>query len=153
MCKEEPKESYKRIWGKCSAACLQYHGFGGSVIFWGGMFSQGRTDLHIPVRCTLIVVMWGEIFRPTGTPYVGDVGTGFLWFKTTRGLMHLKCVIRSWMTKALILLTSPGPNAGLGGDPPSEYLLSHQEHAQTLRVHTGTWRSSTHYHGPLSPWV
>lgn len=95
------------IWGKCSAACLQHDRFGGSVIFWKGMASEGRTVLHIPARCTLAVVMWAEILRPTGRPYAGAVGTGFLRCKTILGVTYLRCVISFWMTTALMPLSSP----------------------------------------------
>ena len=52
---------------------------GGSVMVWGGISLEGRTDLHVMNRGTLTAVRYrDEILRPFVRPYVGAVGPGFL---------------------------------------------------------------------------
>ncbi|KAI4895385.1 hypothetical protein NFI96_005509 [Prochilodus magdalenae] len=74
-----------RLWrrcGECYAACniIQHDWFGGgSVMVWGGMPLDGRTDLHRLDNGTLTTIRYrDEILGPLVRPYAGAVGPGFL---------------------------------------------------------------------------
>ena len=75
----------ERVWRRCgerSAACniLQHDRFGGgSVMVWGGISLEGRTDLYVLGRGTMTAIRYrDEILRPIVRPYAGAVGPGFL---------------------------------------------------------------------------
>lgn len=75
----------ERVWrrrGERNAACniIQHDRFGGgSVMVWGGISLEGRTDLHVIANGTLTAVRYrDEILRPIVRPYAGAVGPGFL---------------------------------------------------------------------------
>ncbi|KAJ8332732.1 hypothetical protein SKAU_G00425210 [Synaphobranchus kaupii] len=75
----------ERVWrrrGERYAACniIQHDRFGGgSVMVWGGISLQGRTDLHVIANGTLTAVKYrDEILRAIVRPYAGAVGPGFL---------------------------------------------------------------------------
>ena len=75
----------ERVWrrrGEHYAACniIQHDRFsGGSVMVWGGISLEGRTDLHVLANGTLTAVRYrDEILRPIVRPYAGAVGPGFL---------------------------------------------------------------------------
>ncbi|KAJ8377134.1 hypothetical protein SKAU_G00077140 [Synaphobranchus kaupii] len=75
----------ERVWrrrGKRYAACniIQHDRFGGgSVMVWGGISLEGRTNLHVLANGTLTAVRYrDEILRPIVRPYAGAVGPGFL---------------------------------------------------------------------------
>ncbi|KAI4900603.1 hypothetical protein NFI96_003188 [Prochilodus magdalenae] len=74
-----------RLWrrrGECYAACItiQHDWFGGgSVMVWGGISLEGRTDLYRLDNGTLTAIRYqDEILRPIVRPYAGAVGIGFL---------------------------------------------------------------------------
>ncbi|KAI4902032.1 hypothetical protein NFI96_009942 [Prochilodus magdalenae] len=74
-----------RLWrrcGECYAACniIQHDWFGGgSVMVWGGIFLEGRTDLYRLDNGTLTAIRYqDEILGPVVRPYAGAVGPGFL---------------------------------------------------------------------------
>ncbi|KAI4883806.1 hypothetical protein NFI96_002423 [Prochilodus magdalenae] len=72
-------ERRDRLWrrrGECCAACniIQHDWFGGgSVMVWGGISLEGRTDLT-----DTAIKYQDEILRPVVRPYTGAVGPGFL---------------------------------------------------------------------------
>ncbi|KAJ8332478.1 hypothetical protein SKAU_G00422670 [Synaphobranchus kaupii] len=75
----------ERVWrcrGERYAACniIQHDRFGGgSVMVWGGISLEGRTNLHMLANGTLTAVRYrDEILRPIVRPYAGAVGPGFL---------------------------------------------------------------------------
>ncbi|KAJ8349712.1 hypothetical protein SKAU_G00248420 [Synaphobranchus kaupii] len=75
----------ERVWrrhGERYAACniIQHDRFGcGSVMVWGGISLEGRTNIHVLANGTLTAVRYrDEIHRPTVRPYAGAVGPGFL---------------------------------------------------------------------------
>ena len=75
----------ERVWGrrgKCYVACniIQHGRFsGGSVMVWGGISWEGRTNLYMLANCTLTAVRYlDEIVRPIIRPHAGAVGPGFL---------------------------------------------------------------------------
>ncbi|KAJ8333842.1 hypothetical protein SKAU_G00411610 [Synaphobranchus kaupii] len=75
----------ERVWrrrGERYAACniIQHDRFGGgSVMVWGGISLEGRTNLHVLANGTLTAVRYrDEILRPIVRPYTGAVGPGFL---------------------------------------------------------------------------
>ncbi|KAI4874306.1 hypothetical protein NFI96_001220 [Prochilodus magdalenae] len=74
-----------RLWGccgECYAACniIQHAWFGGgSVMVWGGIFLEGRTDLYRLDNGTLTAIRYqDEILGPVVRLYAGAVGPGFL---------------------------------------------------------------------------
>ncbi|KAI4898896.1 hypothetical protein NFI96_004812 [Prochilodus magdalenae] len=74
-----------RLWrrrGECYAACniVQHDRFGGgSVMAWGGISLEGRTDLYRLDTGTLTAIRYrDEILGPGVRPYAGAVGPGFL---------------------------------------------------------------------------
>ncbi|KAI4896474.1 hypothetical protein NFI96_032686 [Prochilodus magdalenae] len=74
-----------RLWrrrGECYAACniIQHDWFGGgSVMVWGGISLEGRTDLYRLDNGTLTAIRHqDEILGPVVRPYAGAVGPGFL---------------------------------------------------------------------------
>ncbi|KAI4895597.1 hypothetical protein NFI96_008461, partial [Prochilodus magdalenae] len=74
-----------RLWrrrGECYAACniIQHDRFGGgSVMVWGGISLEGRTDLYRLDSGTLTANRYqDEILGPVVRPYAGAVGPGFL---------------------------------------------------------------------------
>ncbi|KAI4881786.1 hypothetical protein NFI96_011480 [Prochilodus magdalenae] len=74
-----------RLWrrrGECYAACniIQHDWFGGgSVMVWGGISLEGRTDLYRLDNSTLTGIRYqDEILGPVARPYAGAVGPGFL---------------------------------------------------------------------------
>ncbi|MCI4378174.1 hypothetical protein PGIGA_G00212910 [Pangasianodon gigas] len=75
----------ERVWrsrGERYAACniVQHDRFGGgSVMFWGGISMEGRTDLYRLDNGTLTAIRYrDEILGPIVRPYAGAVGPGFL---------------------------------------------------------------------------
>ncbi|KAJ8375922.1 hypothetical protein SKAU_G00065020 [Synaphobranchus kaupii] len=75
----------ERVWrrrGERYAACniIQHDRFGGgSVMVWGGISLEGRTDLHVIANGTLTAVRYqDEILRAIVRPYAGAVSPGFL---------------------------------------------------------------------------
>ena len=79
--------SYGRVgvWrstGECYHACniVQHNRFGGgSVVVWGGISLEGRTDMHVLNRGNLTGARYrDEILRPIVRPYADAVGPGFL---------------------------------------------------------------------------
>ncbi|KAI4872607.1 hypothetical protein NFI96_005705 [Prochilodus magdalenae] len=77
--------TYDRLWrrhGECYAACniIQHDWFGGgSVMVWGGISLEGRTDLYRLDNGTLTAIRYqDEILGPVVRPYAGAVGPGFL---------------------------------------------------------------------------
>ncbi|KAJ8395660.1 hypothetical protein AAFF_G00028970 [Aldrovandia affinis] len=79
------RDRRERVWrrrGECYAACniIQHDQFGGgSVIVWGGISLEGRTNLHVLANGTLTAVRYrDEILRLILRPYTGAVGPGFL---------------------------------------------------------------------------
>ncbi|KAJ8349887.1 hypothetical protein SKAU_G00250170 [Synaphobranchus kaupii] len=78
-------DRHERVWrclGERYAACniIQHGQFGGgSVMVWGGISLEGRTNLHVLANGTLTAVRYrDEILRPIVRPYAGAVGPGFL---------------------------------------------------------------------------
>ncbi|KAI4896781.1 hypothetical protein NFI96_020094, partial [Prochilodus magdalenae] len=78
-------DSCDRLWrccGECYAACniIQHDWFGGgSVMVWGGISMEGRTDLYRLDNGTLTAIRHrDEILGPVIRPYAGAVGPGFL---------------------------------------------------------------------------
>ncbi|KAI4875944.1 hypothetical protein NFI96_034528 [Prochilodus magdalenae] len=73
-----------RLWrrrGKCFAArnIIQHDWFGGSVMVWGGISLEGRTDLYRLDNGTLTAMRYqDEIRGALVRPYAGAVGPGFL---------------------------------------------------------------------------
>ncbi|KAI4886560.1 hypothetical protein NFI96_027119 [Prochilodus magdalenae] len=74
-----------RLWRcreECYATCniIQHDWFGGgSVMVWGGIFLEGRTDLSRLDNGTLTAIRHqDEILGPVVRPYAGAVGPGFL---------------------------------------------------------------------------
>ncbi|KAI4902048.1 hypothetical protein NFI96_033099 [Prochilodus magdalenae] len=74
-----------RLWrrcGECYATCkiIQHDWFGGgSVMVWGGIFLEGRTDLYRLYNGTLTAIRYqDEILGLVVRPYAGAVGPGFL---------------------------------------------------------------------------
>ncbi|KAI4883980.1 hypothetical protein NFI96_003360 [Prochilodus magdalenae] len=74
-----------RLWrrrGECYAPCniIQHDWFGGgSVMVWGGISLEGRTDLYRLDNGTLTAIRYqDEILGPVVRPYAGAVGPGFL---------------------------------------------------------------------------
>ncbi|KAI4901714.1 hypothetical protein NFI96_000200 [Prochilodus magdalenae] len=74
-----------RLWrrcGECYAACniIQHDWFGrGSVMVWGGISLEGRTDLYRLDDGTLTAIRYqDEILGPVVRSYAGAVGPGFL---------------------------------------------------------------------------
>ncbi|KAI4883140.1 hypothetical protein NFI96_020584, partial [Prochilodus magdalenae] len=74
-----------RLWrcpGECYAVCniIQHDWFGGgSVMVWGGIFLDRRTDLYRLDNGTLTAIRYqDEILGPVVRPYAGAVGPGFL---------------------------------------------------------------------------
>ena len=74
-----------RVWrrsGQRSANCniLEHDRFGGpSVMVWGGISLEGRTDLYVLAGGTMNAIRYrDEILRPIVRPYAGAVGPGFL---------------------------------------------------------------------------
>ncbi|KAI4877778.1 hypothetical protein NFI96_033001 [Prochilodus magdalenae] len=74
-----------RLWrcrGECYAACniFQHDWFGGgSVMVWGGIFLEGRTDPYRLDNGTLTAIRYqDEILGPVVRPYAGAIGPGFL---------------------------------------------------------------------------
>ena len=74
----------ERVWrrqGEHYAACniVQHDRFGGgSVMVWGGISMEGRTDLYWLENGSLTAVRHrDEILEPTVRPYAGTVGPGF----------------------------------------------------------------------------
>ncbi|KAI4898810.1 hypothetical protein NFI96_005851 [Prochilodus magdalenae] len=68
--------------GECYAACnIIHHDWfgGGSVMVWGGISLEGRTDLYRLDDGTLTAFKYqDEILGPVVRPYAGAVGPGFL---------------------------------------------------------------------------
>ncbi|KAI4885260.1 hypothetical protein NFI96_005103 [Prochilodus magdalenae] len=78
-------DRHDRLWrrrGECNAACniIQHDWFGGgSVMVWGGISLEGRTDLYRLDNGTLTAIRYqDEILGPVVRPYAGAVGSGFL---------------------------------------------------------------------------
>ncbi|KAI4879945.1 hypothetical protein NFI96_000568 [Prochilodus magdalenae] len=74
-----------RLWrcgGECYPACniIQHDRFGGgSVMVWGGISLEGRTDLYRLDNGTLTAIRYqDEILGPVVRPCAGAVGPGFL---------------------------------------------------------------------------
>ena len=74
-----------KVWrsiGELYQACniAQHDRFGGgSVMVWGGISPEGRTDLHVLNRGNLTGVRYrDDVLRPIVRPCVGAVGSGFL---------------------------------------------------------------------------
>ncbi len=85
--------------------CLQHHlawlSGGGSVMVWGGISLEGRTDLHLLVNSTFTTVRSRDyILRATVCGPWAPPGA-------IPGLMCPECVGSFWMTKALMPLTGP----------------------------------------------
>ncbi len=107
----------ERVWrsrGECYAACniVQHDWFGGgSVVVWGGISMEGRTDLYRLDNGTLTAIRyWDEILGPIVRPYAGAVGPGFLLVhdkSTMPGLMWREYAGSSWRMKELIPLNGP----------------------------------------------
>ncbi|KAI4891335.1 hypothetical protein NFI96_008906, partial [Prochilodus magdalenae] len=83
-----------RLWrrrGECYAACniIQHYRFGGgSVMVWGGISLEGRTDLYRLDHGTLTAIRYqDEILGPVVGPYAGAVGPGSSWCTAMPGLM------------------------------------------------------------------
>uniref|UniRef100_A0A8C6P7W2 Transposase Tc1-like domain-containing protein n=1 Tax=Nothobranchius furzeri TaxID=105023 RepID=A0A8C6P7W2_NOTFU len=75
----------ERVWrrkGERYAACnvVQHdRSGGGSVMVWGGIPMEGRTDLYCPGNGALTAIRYGdEILEPFVRPYADAVGPGFL---------------------------------------------------------------------------
>ncbi|KAG2456868.1 TCB2 transposase, partial [Polypterus senegalus] len=75
----------ERVWrsrGESYAACniVQHDWFGGgSVMVWGGISMEGRTDLYRLDNGTMTAIRYrDEILGPIVRPYAGAVGPGFL---------------------------------------------------------------------------
>ena len=75
----------ERVWrsqGERYAACniIQHDRFGGgSVMVWGGMSMEGRSDLYRLENGSLTAIRYrDEILEPMVRPYAGAVGPGFL---------------------------------------------------------------------------
>lgn len=75
----------ERVWrrqGERYAACnvVQHDRFGGgSVMVWGGISMEGRTDLYCLGNGALTAIRYrDEILEPIVRPYAGAVGPGFL---------------------------------------------------------------------------
>ncbi|KAI4872401.1 hypothetical protein NFI96_029872, partial [Prochilodus magdalenae] len=73
-----------RLWrrcGECYAACniIQHDWFGGeSVMVWGGIPLEGRTDLYRLDNSTLTAIRHqDEMLGPVVRPYAGAMGPGF----------------------------------------------------------------------------
>ncbi|KAI4895705.1 hypothetical protein NFI96_019616, partial [Prochilodus magdalenae] len=80
-----PCDRRDRLWrrrGERYAACniIQHDRFGGgSVMVWGGISLEGRTDLYRLDNGTLTTIRYqDEILGPVVRPYTGAVGPGFL---------------------------------------------------------------------------
>ncbi|MCJ8746514.1 hypothetical protein PDJAM_G00142610 [Pangasius djambal] len=76
------RERVRRSHGERYAACniAQHDRFGGgSVMVWGGISMEGRTDLYRLDNGTLTAIRYrDEILGPILRPYAGAVGPGFL---------------------------------------------------------------------------
>lgn len=75
----------RRVWRRkneryCDAAIVEHDRYGGgSVMVWGGISLQGRTDLHVIQRGTLNGMRYrDDILHPLVRPYAGAVGSDFL---------------------------------------------------------------------------
>ncbi|MBN3291941.1 TCB2 transposase, partial [Polypterus senegalus] len=75
----------ERVWrrqGERYAACnvVQHDRFGGgSVMVWGGISMEGRTDIYCVGNGALTAIRYrDEILEPIVRPYAGAVGPGFL---------------------------------------------------------------------------
>lgn len=96
-------DSRERVWrrqGERYAACnvVQHDRFGGgSVMVWGGISMQGRTDLYCLENGPLTAIRYqDEIIEPIVRPYTGAVGPGFLLMHdNTRP--HVARVCRQYM--------------------------------------------------------
>ena len=78
-------DGHERVWrrqGQRYAACniVQHDRFGGgSVMVWGGISMEGRTDLYWLENGSLTAIRYrDEILEPIVRPYAGAVGPGFL---------------------------------------------------------------------------
>ncbi|KAI4885674.1 hypothetical protein NFI96_003605 [Prochilodus magdalenae] len=92
-----------RLWrrsGECYAACniIQHDWFGGgSVMVWGGISLEGRTDLYRLDNGTLTAIRYqDEILGPVVRPYAGAVGPGFLLVHNN-GRPHVARVCRQFL--------------------------------------------------------
>ncbi len=112
----------ERVWrsrGECYAACniVQHDRFGGgSVMVWGGISMEGRTDLYRLDNGTLTAIRYHvDILGPIVRSYAGAVGTGFLLGHTMPG----EYAGSSWRMKELIPLNGPPRSPDLN---PIEHL-------------------------------
>ncbi|KAG2470935.1 TC1A transposase, partial [Polypterus senegalus] len=78
-------DRHERVWRRQEeryAACnvVQHDRFGGrSVMVWGGISMEGRTDIYCVGNGALTTIRYrDEILEPTVRPYAGAVGPGFL---------------------------------------------------------------------------
>ena len=78
-------DSHERVWrrqGERNVVCnaVQHDMFGGgSVMVWGGISMEGRTDLYCLENGALTAIRYrDEILEPIVRPYAGAVGPGFL---------------------------------------------------------------------------
>ncbi|KAI4880116.1 hypothetical protein NFI96_005091 [Prochilodus magdalenae] len=102
-----------RLWrrhGECYAACniIQHDWFGGgSVMVWGGISLEGRTDLYRIDTGTLTAIRYQDgILGPVVGPYAGAVGPGFLLVHNN-ARPHVARACRQFLEKELIPLTGP----------------------------------------------
>uniref|UniRef100_A0A674PDQ2 Transposase Tc1-like domain-containing protein n=1 Tax=Takifugu rubripes TaxID=31033 RepID=A0A674PDQ2_TAKRU len=82
---DSDSDSDSEVWrrqGERYAACnvVQHDRFGGgSVMVWGGISMEGRTDLYCLGNGALTAIRYrDEILEPIVRPYAGAVGPGFL---------------------------------------------------------------------------
>ena len=118
----------ERVWrrrGERYAACniIQHDRFGGgSVMVWGGISLEGRTDLHVIANGTLTAVRYrDEILRAIVRPYAGAapgsslggaVGPGFLPVQRAPGSSWCRALGSSWCS---------GPRVPPGACPGSSW--------------------------------
>ncbi len=165
--------------GERYVACniVQHDRFGGgSVMVWGGISMEGRTDLYRLDDGTLTAIRY-EILGPIVRPYAVALGPGFLLVHDNAWL-HLARVCRHWYHWMAPMLawpksnrttlghyvsvhpTPPGctsgcpgaqwcPGPDLGGNTPG-----HHPSSQLSGMHTNMWGAiqTTEYHFELLQW-
>ncbi len=106
----------ERVWrsrGERYAACniVQHDQFGGgSVMVWGGISMEGRTDLYRLDNGTLTAIRYRDemkSFDPLSDPTLVQWVLGSSWCMTMPGLMWREYAGSSWRMKELIPLNGP----------------------------------------------